>query len=257
MHPRKIALACLALSVPLAVAGCSSSGSGSKGATSSPGTASSSAAGSPSASSPSTAASSSAAQLTGSKLAALLLPTSALPAGFAPSSGAAVDSGASLTTAAAKFSIGSLSCNDIVNDFGQAGFGESAMAFNVLANSANGEIFEEAVYQFATPTGASAFYDGLKDKWPSCGTFAANDGSGDTGNLTVAGASAPSGLGQEDFGFTMKGTSSGTNLDEGNTVVLDGSDVYAVSTGEQGTTLPTDLDQASLTQKLISSITGG
>jgi PknH-like extracellular domain len=251
MHPRKIALSCLALlSLPLALAGCSGSSSGPKSATSS-------SAAAPSASGASTAGSgSTAGQLTGSKLATLLLPVSALPSGFASSPGTAIDSGAALTTAAAKYSITSLSCNDLVNDFGQSGFGENAMAFNVLANSTNGEIFEEAVYQFATPAAASAFYTGLKDKWPSCGTFTANDGTGDSGNLTVAGASAPSGLGQEDFGLTMKGSSSGTDLAEGTTVALDGADVYAASAGAQSTTVPTDLDQAALMQKLISSVSG-
>lgn len=254
MNTRKIAISCLALSVPLAVVGCSSSGS--KNAA---GSASSAAAGASSASSPSAAASTSsasAAQLTGTKLASLLLTTSDVPSGFAPSSGAAVNSGASLATATAKYLPASLSCNELVNDFGQTGFGESAMAFNVLANSTNGEIFEEAVYQFATPAAASTFYTTLKTKWLSCGTFTANDGSGDTGNLTVASTSAPSGLGQQDFGFTMKGTTSGAKLTEGNTIVLDGADVYAASTGEQGAALPTDLDLATLTQKLMTSVSG-
>lgn len=259
MHPRKIALSCLALCLPLAVVGCSSSSSGSKSAAGSPSTAASSAAGSPSAAAPSAAASSSSGlpQLTGTKLAALLLPASDLPSGFAPSQGAATDSGASLTTAAAKFPVASLSCNDLVNDFGQAGFGESAMAFNSLANSTSGEIFEDTVYQFATPAAASAFYSGLKAKWPACGSFAASDSSGDSGNLTVANLSVAGGLGQQDFGFTMKGTSSGTNIAEGTTVVLDGADVYAVCTAAQGTTLPTDLDATTLTQKLLSSVAAG
>jgi hypothetical protein len=246
------------LSVPLALAGCSSSGSNSaaNSSASSNSGASSASSGSAAATTSSTAAAGSAAQLTGTKLAALLLPASDLPSGFAVSQGAAVDSGASLATGAAKYAIASISCNDLVNDFGQTGFGESAMAFNVLANPTSGEVFEEAVYQFATPTAASTFYTGLKTKWLSCGKFAATDGDGDTGNLTVAAASAPSGLGQEDFGFTMKGSSSGSALAEGNTIVLDGADIYAASTGKQSSTLPTDLDQTALTQKLISSVTG-
>jgi hypothetical protein len=259
MHPRKIALSCLALCLPLAVVGCSGSSSGSKSATGSPSPAASSAASSPSAAGSSAPASGSAGlqQLTGTKLAALLLPASDLPSGFTPSQGAATDSGDGLTTAAAKFPIASLSCNDLVNDFGQAGFGENAMAFNSLQNSTSGEVFEDAVYQFATPAAANAFYSGLKAKWPACGTFAASDTSGDSGNLTVASVSVPSGLGQDDFGFTMKGTSSGTNIAEGTTVVLDGAGVYAVSTAEQGTTLPTDLDETTLTQKLLSSVAAG
>jgi hypothetical protein len=258
MKARKIALSCLALSVPLALAGCSSSGSGAATGAGSGATGASSAASSPAAPATSAVAAPGAVQqLTGTQLAAQLLQASDLPSGFAPSTGAAADTGARLATGAAKYSLASLSCNELVNDFGQAGFGESAMASNVFANSANGEIFEEAVYQFATTTEASTFYSALKTRWLACGTFTASDNSGDTGSLTVSTDPAPSGVGQEDFAFTMKGTAEGSKLDEGSTIALEGTDVYAISPGEQGGSLPADLDQTTLTQKLISSVTSG
>ena len=253
MKSHKLAVSCLALSLPLAVVGCSSSGS--KAATGSQNTATPTAAAASSASSPSAAASGSAGQLTGTQLAALLLQATDLPSGFAPSTGAEVDSGGSLTTnGLVKYPFPTLSCADLVNDFGQAGFGESAMAANVLANSTNGEIFEEAVYQFPTADDANNFYTELKNKWPACGTISVSDSSGDSGSFTVTPESAPSGLGQQDFAFTMKGTSSGSEIAEGSTIVLDGTDVYAINPGEQGPDVPTDLDPATLAKKLITNV---
>ena len=263
MHPRRVAPSCLALSLSLALVGCSGTGTGSgapsgpKNAAGSQSAASPSTAGASRTTSPSAAAAVSAGrQLTGTELAKLLLTGSDLP-GFAPTTGGALNSGADLTTGAAKYPLASLSCNSLANDFDDTGFGESAMATDMLANSTNGDIFDEAVYQFATPAAASAFYTRLKTVWLSCGRFTANDGSGNTGILTATATSAPSGLGRQDFGFTLKGTTMGAAFAEGNTIVLDGVDVYALSPGKQGSTVPTDLDPATLTQKLIDRVATG
>ncbi len=74
---------------------------------------------------------------------------------------------------------------------GSQSMATATAAADVLANSTNGEIFEEAEYQYATSGDANTFYTDLENKWPACGTVSVSDSSGDSGSFTVAPATCP------------------------------------------------------------------
>lgn len=193
-------------------------------------------------------------QVTGSQLAAVLLTPAQFPAGFATDSTAALDSGGSITTAAAVHDPHNLSCPALLNDLWRPGFGETAMATNGVADTATGEVYAEAVYQFASSGTADVFYEGLAATWPACGMIVATLTPTEVGRLTVAPTTAPSGLGVQDFAVTMSGTE-GVYLSETVTVVRDGVDVYLGTAGRIGGRQPTDLDSAALLHELIANVT--
>lgn len=127
------------------------------------------------------------------------------------------------------------------------------MATNGVADTASGEVYAEAVYQFASSGAADVFYDGLAATWPSCGMIVSTLTPTEVGRLTVAPTTAPSGLGMQDFAVTMSGTE-GVYLSETVTVVRDGVDVYLGTAGRIGGRQPTDLDSATLLHELIASV---
>ncbi|MBR7835837.1 sensor domain-containing protein [Actinospica durhamensis] len=238
MNSRKLTYAGLVAALPLALAGCSSSNSGSTptGA----GTASSTAA--------------STAQLTGTQLTSALLTATDVASGFTVSSNSAVDSGGSLTTTAAKYKPAGMSCADLLNEIGQTGFGESAMADNTLENDTTEELLNQAVYQFSSASAANVFFTSLQAKWNSCGSFTETDSSGTAGKVDITVASAPSGLGDMDFSNTMSASESSTTMTGTNLAVLKGSDVFIVGPGKIGSSQPSDLSAQTLVQKLMSKV---
>jgi hypothetical protein len=239
MISRKQKYAGLFAALPLALAGCSSSSSGSPSGSTTP-------------SSPASATAP-AAQLTGTQLTGALLTAADLPTGFSVSSGSAVDSGAALTTAAAKYNPATLSCADLLNDLGKTGFGESAMSDNTLANQTSSEIFNQAVYQFATATAANVYFTSLEAKWNSCGSFS-ESASGASGTVKITAGAAPSGLGDMAFVNTMSATEDGSTLSGSNLVVLKGDDVFLVGPGSISASQPADLVGQTLIQKLMANV---
>jgi hypothetical protein len=237
------------LAATVALAGCSSSKSSSDGSA-------------PIASDTSTAVPSapsvSDTQLTGTQLTAALLTGSDVPVtGFSASSSTDVDSGGSLTTAKAKFTPSAMSCDDLQNAIGEAGFGESAMSSNALVDSATKEILSQTVYQFANTAAANTFFTTLKARWNSCGTVTLS-GQDFSAKLTITATAAKSGVGQQDFANTMIGTENGTPTALFSTVAVDGPDVLIVGANKLGkTTVPTDIDTGSLLAKLIRKVAAG
>ena len=229
----------LVATLPLALAGCSSSNSGSTPTGAS--TASSTAA------APTT-------QLTGTQLTSALLTASDVASGFTISSDSAVDSGGSLTTTAAKYKPATMTCADLLNEIGQTGFGESAMADNTLENDSTEELLNQVVYQFSSASAANVFFTSLQAKWNSCGAFTETDSSGTAGKVDITVASAPSGLGDMDFSNTMVATESSTTMTGTNLAVLKGSDVFIVGPGKIGGSQPADLSAQTLVQKLMSKV---
>ena len=190
-------------------------------------------------------------QLTGTQLAGALLAAADVPADFGTDSGSAVDSGGALTSAAAKYKPAGMSCTDLLDDIGKAGFGESAMASAEMENDDSGELLDQDVYQFPSATDANVFFTSLQAKWNSCGTFTESDSSG---KVTITAASTPAGLGDLVFANTMTATTSGTTLTGTNMAVLSGFDVFLIGPGKIGTTQPADLSPQALLVKLMTKV---
>ncbi len=240
MNSRKLKYTGLVAALPLALAACSSSNSGSPAGSGATAT---------------TAVAGSTTQLTGTQLKGALLSATDVGTGFTASTDSAVDSGGSLTTAAAKYKPASISCPDLLNEMGQTGFGESAMADDTLENDTSGELLNQVVYQFASATAANVFFTSLEAKWNSCGSFTETDSSsGTTGKVTIVAAAAPSGLGDMAFSNTMTATESSTTMSGTNLAVLKGVDVFIVGPDKVGGGLPTDLSAQTLAQKLMSNV---
>ena len=238
MNSRKLKYAGLVAALPLVLAGCSSSKSGSSSTTAA-------------------ASSGPTAQLTGTQLKSALLTTTDAGSGFAASASSETDSGGALTTAAAKYKPATLSCADLLNQMGQSGFGESAMADDTLENDTSGELLNQVVYQFSSATAANVFFTSLEAKWNSCGSFTETDtssGTTTTGKVSITAASAPSGLGDMAFANTMSATESSTTMNGTNLAVLKGSDVFILGPDKVGGGQPTDLSAQTLMQKLMSNV---
>ena len=238
----------LALVVAMGVVSCSSSGSGTQPPTASPHSASVSPA-SPSASPTPTVPT----QLTGSQLAVALLTPDQFPAGFAIGTSATLDSGTSLTTAAPLHNPQHLTCAQLITTLWRPGFGETAMATNLVYSNASGESYAEAVYQFASSGQAAAFYQDLSATWSACHVIVADITKNLVGRMTVVPQTAPSGLGAQDFSVSMVGIEA-RRLNQTVTVVRDGDDVFLGSASRLGASPPTDLDITKLLHKLIDAV---
>lgn len=174
-------------------------------------------------------------------------------AGFTAPSGGATDSGGLLTRAKAKFNPSTMSCADLQNNLGAAGFGETAMSTTALLSERK-ETVSESVYQFASASAATAFYTAVKTNWASCTTFSSGSGAS-AAEFTVTVTAAKAGVGQQDFANTETGTLDGSPSAIASTLALDGPDVLLVGAAKLGTaTVPTDLDSGSLTAKAIAKI---
>ena len=193
------------------------------------------------------------AQATGSRLAAVLLSSAQFPPGFADDPTADLDSGGAITTAAPLHDPQHLSCPELLNDLWRPGFGETAMATNAVADQSTGEVYSEAVYQFASSGVADVFYDGLAATWAACHLIVTNVSPTEVGRLTVTPTAAPGGLGVQDFAVTMTGDE-GAHLSETETVAREGVDVYMAVAGRIGYTQPSDLHSATLLQQLITNV---
>lgn len=235
---RKLISAALVAALPLAVAGCSSSKPAPVVGTSAGAAARVAAPGK---------------QLTGTQLAAALLGAADVPAGFGTDSSSVVDTAGQLSTAAAKYKPANMSCTDLLNTIGKAGFGESAMASDEMENDDSGEMIDQDVYQFPSATAANVFFTSLQAKWNSCGTFTESDSSG---KVTITAASTPAGLGDMVFANTMSViASSDTTLTGTNMAVLSGFDVFVIGPGKIGTAQPADLSAQALVVKLMTKVT--
>jgi len=194
-RPAFAALAAAA-GVLVTVAGCSSSSSSTPSAaattpsvtaSATPGTAAATAgttAPSSAAPAPSTAALPAATgQLTGTQLESVLLPESDFPAGFATPTTGPISSGGSLTSGAATYNLATISCATFIEHLGTIGFGETAMVWGSV-DAAAGAAYDQLVYQFATPSGATGFVSGIQDLAGRCGSFKAS-ANGETGTFSL------------------------------------------------------------------------
>lgn len=174
-------------------------------------------------------------QLTGTQLEAVLAPASFFPAGFTASSTGPVTSGGSLTSAAPRYQLATLSCPDFLHDFGTPGFGETAMAAQTI--SGTGQVYDDLVYQFATPGEATAFVTGVRELAARCGSYAAA-GSGASGTYTMRAAAGPAVGGHPTLDLTQHGTLNGSRLIIETQLSPSGVDVFAASAAGIGSGAP-------------------
>jgi hypothetical protein len=102
-------------------------------------------------------------QVTGTRLAAALLPPSWFPFGsqvqLSVSPNSAWNSGDKLERGPAKYNLATMSCADFYT--ADTGFGETAAAGNIIGYTESSPIsYAQAVYQFASPAAAAAFFHG-------------------------------------------------------------------------------------------------
>jgi len=114
------------------------------------------------------AAAASAPQFTGKQLASALLPPSYFGPGMVVAIGSTADSGSRLERGPAKYSLAKSSCTDFYNE--ASGWGETAFALDSVKDEKSTVWYTQAVYQFANPTAAAAFFHGTDNALHRCST---------------------------------------------------------------------------------------
>jgi hypothetical protein len=113
-------------------------------------------------------------QLTGTQLAAALVPGSAFPRGYRYDNSNSFNSGNRLETGPVKYPLASVSCSDFSNNFGQPGFGETAMAGNDYSTFVYVKIpksdneYAQATYQFTSTSAARTWWRALHSALVRC-----------------------------------------------------------------------------------------
>jgi len=153
-------------------------------------------------------------QLTGTQLLAALLPASDFPAGYKLEKSSVYDSGSHLLTAPAKYHLATQSCASFAKNFGQRGFGETAVAANAYIKSGSGlsaRLFGQQAYQFKTSAAAAGFYSALRAIMHRCPRFALA-GIPASAKVTTKIIDGPSIGGHKTFEIDLTGTISGFRL---------------------------------------------
>lgn len=158
------------------------------------------------------------------------------------------------------YDIPKLSCVDLAQEYGGAGFGEQAYYSNSALSSDEKSGYEWAVYEFPSASDAQSFVKDLAAKFASCGQFSGkNDvGAQVSGTYTIGPASAAQvPLADTSFDAHVQVTSSQTaNADlvaaaDGNVVVFGGPVALSSST------LPSAPSAAQVVQNIMSAIVQG
>jgi hypothetical protein len=187
-------------------------------------------------------------QLTGTQLETALLPQSYFPAGFTLSSATAVNSGAALTSAPAKYDLATISCSTFLQHLGSAGFGETAMAANTFA--AQPQAYDQLVYQFGSAGAASGFVAGIKALAGRCHTFTLTD-NGATGTLSLSAADGAQVGGHPSLELRQTGKIGGSSIALTMQLSASGVDVFAGATVGVGASEPTGLATSTIVYTLM------
>lgn len=153
-----------------------------------------------------------------------------LPADYREEPTGAQNSGASLSDAAATVSLGSASCNTILNTIGHTGFGEASYASDAFTPaSALGE-FDETVLEFHR-TDATTFTNQLGAALNRCSSFKASDATGASESASLKMTPGPR-VGNESIGFTVDVMLGGQTMVMNGAVVRVGTAVAVVTNSE-------------------------
>lgn len=160
-----------------------------------------------------------------------MLPAADFPRGFTKSG--SISTGNRLETGPSKVNLSTMSCKTFLISFPERGFGESAAASDLMANSDLSKGFEQVVFQFPSTSRAVSFYRGMNALYAKCRSFRVTAG-GATFTLTTQLLTRTRIGGHQTFlvNDTIKITGAGKNLD-GTTFnhglfTLAGTDVYSV-----------------------------
>jgi hypothetical protein len=201
-------------------------------------------------------------QVTGKQLKSALLPASAFLAGY--TAGSEHDSGRTLNHGST-YNLPTMSCHEFWLALGipsiSPGFGQTAYAGDIVGTNSTAvsvfEVFQQAVYQFASTHAASSFLGGLNAKYRSCPSVSVPDTKGGTLRWTVRSRSTQHVGGHRALQLAQNQTDS--TVPDGSIVIdalwtVDGTDVYMISSDlVTGTTAQPTL--SSLTLKLIPRVT--
>jgi hypothetical protein len=158
------------------------------------------------------------------------------------------------------YTIPKMSCVELAQEYGGAGFGEQAYYSNSALNSSNSAGYEWAVYEFPTAAEAQSFVKELAAKFASCGTFSGKNTGGAqvSGTYTVgpaSSASVPMADEAMDAHVTVKvGQTANADLvaaSDGNVAVFGGS--VALSTG----TLSESPTPAQVVEDILAAVANG
>jgi hypothetical protein len=165
-------------------------------------------------------------QLTGTQLESVLLPQSDFPPGFATPTSGPISSGGSLTRGKATYDLATISCATFIQHLGTVGFGETAMVSGSVA--AAGQAYDQLIYQFATPSAASAFFAGVRSVAARCGSFTAT-ANGVKGTFSLRTAPGPPVGGHPTLELVQTGTLGTNKLVLDTLLCASGVDVFAAS----------------------------
>jgi hypothetical protein len=179
-------------------------------------------------------------QLTGTRLATALLPVSYFPASYSESPGIAYNSGSRLEHAPAKIDLYTYSCKkSLLGELPDSGFGETAYAGDTVGRLLGGypQAYVQSVYQFASATGAAAYYRANYAMTVRCRTVTAADGSRTEGVTTQSLTKGHVGGHQAFTALQTVTLTGGPNGINDTQVVLVGTYVFTLDA--YGTTVPT------------------
>jgi hypothetical protein len=192
-------------------------------------------------------------QLTGTQLESVLLPESDFPAGFAAPSTGPVSSGGSLTSGPATYDLATISCATFIQHLGTTGFGETAMVWGSAASSSTtaGQAYDQLIYQFASPSQATAFVAGVQGIAGRCGSFTAA-ANGETGRFSLQAAAGTAVGGHPTVELLQTGTLGKSKLVVDTLLCASGVDVFAASgVGVGGAAAPALPTKESIVYQLM------
>jgi len=187
-------------------------------------------------------------QLTGTELETVLLPQSFFPAGFTLSSSSAVSSGSVLSSSPPQYDLATIDCATFVNHFGNTGFGETAMAAVSAAGSS--QAFDQAVYQFGSPTAAAAFVSKVTSLAGRCRSFTAT-ANGATGTFSLKAVPGPAVGGHPSVELSQAGVLNHSPLAIDTVLSASGVDVFAGAAVGLGAAVPTSVAPATIVYNLM------
>ena len=196
-------------------------------------------------------------QLTGTQLQSVLLPESDFPSGFATPPSGQTSSGGSLTSGTATHNLKTMTCAEFVQDLGTTGFGETAMVAGAVASTAGtastsaGEAYDQLIYQFAAPSGATAFVSGIQALAGRCASFKTTD-HGQSGTLSLSASPGSPVGGHPTVQVRETGTFGSTKETLGLLLSASGVDAFgggAVGANSPGT--PSQVSTAAIVYQLM------
>jgi hypothetical protein len=179
----------------------------------------------------------------------VLLPESDFPSGFATPTTGPITSGGSLATAPATYNLATISCATFIQHLGTVGFGETAMVSGSVA--ANGQAYDQLIYQFGSASGATAFVAGVKSLAARCGSFTAT-ANGATGTFSLQATDGSPVGGHPTLELLQTGTLGSDKLVVDTLFCASGVDVFAAAgVGVNGAAAPARPAKETIVYKLM------